>query len=149
MMKSMYGGAFLMIIGVLFMIGCDAALVRDGRIIGVHAGQFVYSDGYLRMNYKSHLDVVWKACEKTVADLNAMDVKKDKKIATGTIKSIIQDEKVTIVAEYVSKEVTTVSILVGLTGNNIASQLIQEKIGVNLQKMTSDQGSSQAQSSSK
>jgi len=130
----------LALIAALLMIGCDAAVVRDGRIIGVHSGQFIYSDGYLRMNYKSSLDVVWAACQKAVAEMKGTQLQKEKKIAIGTITSMIQDEKVTIVAEYVSKDLTTVSVLVGLAGNNIAAQLIHEKIGVYLQQTTASQG---------
>lgn len=144
MLKRMYRMG-LLIIGALLIISCDAAVVRDGRIIGVHSGNFIYSDGYLRVNYRFPLDAVWKACEKTVVDMKASGVEKNKKIATGTITSVIQDEKVTIVVEYVSKELTTVSILVGLAGNNIASQLIHEKIGVNIEKMSSGQGAVQTQ----
>jgi hypothetical protein len=138
MLNRMHWIGFL-IIGALFISGCDAALVRGGRIIGIHSGEFIYSDGYLRVNYKFPLDIVWNACEKTVVDMKGSGIEKNKKIATGTITATIQDEKVTIMVEYESKEVTTVSILVGIAGNNIASQLIHEKIGGNLQKLASVQ----------
>jgi hypothetical protein len=140
MLKKAYRWGFA-IIGILLMIGCDAALVRDGRVIGVHSGQFIYTDGYLRMNYQFPLDAVWAACQKTVVDMKGAKISSDKKIASGTITSIIQDEKVTIVNEYVSKDMTTVSVLVGLAGNNIASQLIHEKIGLYLQQSASNKGS--------
>ncbi|MBN1663845.1 MAG: DUF3568 family protein [Deltaproteobacteria bacterium] len=144
MLKSMYRMG-LLIISALMMIGCDAAVIRDGRVIGIHSGSFIYSDGYLRVNYRYPLDAVWKACEKTVADMKASNVAKAKKIATGTITSVIQDEKVTIVAEYVSKDMTTVSVLVGMAGNNIASQLIHEKIGDKLQNTGTGQEAVQTQ----
>lgn len=127
----------LVIIGVLFMMGCDAAIVRDGKIIGIHSGRFISEDGYLRMNYRFNIDQVWPVCEKVVADMKAQNVEKIKKISKGTIKSLIQDENVMIIVEYVTKELTTVSVLVGLTGNNIASQLIHEKIGIRLHEMSS------------
>lgn len=127
----------LVIIGIMLMMSCDAAIVRHGKVIGVHSGRFMSEDGYLRMNYRFNIDQVWPACEKTVVELKGDDVEKTKKISKGTIKALIQDEKVTITVEYVSKELTTVSILVGLTGNNIASQLIHEKIGMNLRDMSS------------
>ncbi len=41
---------------------------------------------------------------------------------------MIQDEKVRISVDYVEKEMTAVSIMVGPSGNNLASQLIHDRI---------------------
>jgi hypothetical protein len=142
MLKNAYRWG-LAIICMLLIFGCDAALVRGGRVIGVHSGHFINTDGYLRMNYQFPLDTVWAACQKAVVDMKGARTDRDKKIASGTITAIIQDEKVTIVTEYVSKDMTTVSVLVGLAGNNIASQLIHEKIGMNLLQSIPSQGSNQ------
>jgi hypothetical protein len=48
------------------------------------------------------------------------------------IKAIIQDEKVTIKVEYLERNLTSVSVLVGMVGNNMASRLIHDKIIGNL-----------------
>jgi S-adenosylmethionine synthetase len=78
--------------------------------------------------------MVWKACEQTLADMKASSVEKERKISSGTLTAIAHDEKVQIVVEYVSKVQTSVSVRIGLSGNNMASQLIHEKIANNLLK---------------
>jgi len=102
------------------------------RVVGFESGQFFYSDGILRTDYKASFDRVWAACEKAVADMKGASVEKKKKIGTGTIDAVISDEKVRLSVEYVSKNITTVGVRVGMAGNNFASQLIQEKIRNNI-----------------
>ena len=117
---------------LLLLCGCDAALVMNGKIMGVSSGRFIYQDGYLITNYKTDINAVWAACEKAVIDLKAMDVEKKRQIATGSIKANIQDEKVSILVEYVERNLTTVSVIVGIAGNNMASKMIQDKIADNI-----------------
>lgn len=120
----------IMIIGVLS--ACDAAINMNGKVLGVSSGKFIFQDGNLTSNYKADMDPVWTACEKTVAELNGKNVEKERKISKGTIKTIIQDEKVIITVEYLTKGSTSVAIFVGVTGNNMASRLIHEKIAAKL-----------------
>jgi Protein of unknown function (DUF3568) len=47
---------------------------------------------------------------------------------------MINDERVQISVTYKAKNVTTVSVRVGLIGNKLSSQLIHDKIGDNLVK---------------
>jgi hypothetical protein len=117
---------FLLITGIL--AGCSTAINMNGKVMGVISGQFIYQDGNLITNYKADLDRVWNACEETVHELKGKDTKKERKIATGTINAIIQDEKVNISIEYIDKNTTAVAVFVGVAGNNIASKLIHEKI---------------------
>ena len=118
----------LLIPALLTIAACDTALTVGSRTIGIRSGEFIYTDGYLRANYNFPMEKVWSACEKTLADLKATDVDRIKKIATGNFTAFIQDEKVRISVEYVEKEITAVSIMVG-SGNNLASQLIHDRIG--------------------
>ena len=124
----------LLLFAIFLLCGCDAALVMNGTIMGVSSGSFIYQDGYLVANYKAEINSVWTACEKAVKDLKAVDVQKDRKIAVGSIKATIQDEKVTILVEYVARDLTTVSVIVGIAGNNMASRMIQDKIASNIVK---------------
>jgi hypothetical protein len=124
----------ILLFTVFIMLGCNAALVMNGKIMGVSGGSFIYQDGYLTTNYKADINPVWSACEKAIKDLKAVDVQKERKIATGSIKATIQDEKVTILVEYAAPNLTTVSVIVGIAGNNIASRMIQDKIAVNIVK---------------
>ena len=121
-----------MIFTLFLLCGCDAALVMNGKIMGVSSGRFIYQDGYVITDYKTDINIVWNACEKAIKDLKATDIQKDRKIATGSIKAIIQDEKVTILVEYVATNLTTVSVTAGMVGNNMASRMIHDKIAGNL-----------------
>ena len=122
----------LFFLAVVILVGCDAAMVMNGKIMGVSSGQFIYQDGNLISSYKADIDRVWAACEKAVKNLKGIDVEKERKISSGTIKAVIQDEKVNMSVEYVAKGLTSVSIFVGVVGNNMASRLIHEKIAGNL-----------------
>ncbi|ESP62523.1 hypothetical protein SMITH_652 [Smithella sp. ME-1] len=122
----------LIFLTLLLLAGCNAAINMNGKILGFHSGQFLYQDGNLISNYQANIDSVWKACEKSVADLKAVDVQKERKISTGIIKAIIHDEKVTIKAEYLERNLTSVSVFAGMVGNNMASRLIHDKIIGNL-----------------
>jgi hypothetical protein len=122
----------ILLFTVFILCGCNAALVMNGKIMGVSSGSFIYQDGYLTTNYKTDINSVWAACEKALKDLKAVDVQKNRKIATGSIKATIQDEKVTILIEYVATDLTTVSVIAGIAGNNMASGMIQDKIAGNI-----------------
>jgi hypothetical protein len=123
---------FLLILLAVILAGCNAAMNMNGKIVSVSSGEFIYQDSNLISSYKADIDQVWAACEKTVKDLKGKDVLKERKISAGTIKAVIQDEKVTIAVEYVTKGVTSVSVFTGVVGNNIASRLIHDKIAGNL-----------------
>jgi len=130
--KNHWIGLFLLFI--ILIAGCDTALIVGSKTIGVSSGNFVYTDGYLDTSYNFPLDKVWKACEQTLADMKASAVERERKISSGTLTAIAHDEKVQIVVEYVSRIQTSVSIRVGVSGNNIASQLIHDKIANKLLK---------------
>ena len=75
---------------------------------------------------------VWPACEKTLTGMKATDVERIRKISQGTFTAMIHDEKVRISVDYVEKEITAVSIMVGTAGNNLASQLIHDRLATTL-----------------
>lgn len=116
--------------GLLF--GCNAAMVMNGKVMGFSSGKFIYQDGYLTTHYKADIEPVWKACEKAVVNLKGRDIQKERKISTGSIKTIISDEKVTILVEYIGKDLTSVSVLSGIVGNSMASRIIQDQIAANI-----------------
>jgi hypothetical protein len=118
----------LLFVIFLFLAGCNAVINMNGKVAGISSGRFVYQDGNLTSNYEADIDSVWMACEKSVSELKATNIQKERKISTGTIKAVIQDEKVVISVEYVDKDLTSVSIFVGVAGNNMASRLIHDKI---------------------
>ena len=124
----------LLFVILLLLAGCNAAINMNGKVAGISSGRFVYQDGNLTSNYKADIDLVWMACEKSVTELKATDIQKERKISMGTIKAVIQGEKVVISMEYIDKDLTSVSVFVGVVGNNMASRLIHDRIISNLAK---------------
>ncbi|NLN38584.1 MAG: DUF3568 family protein, partial [Smithella sp.] len=75
---------------------------------------------------------VWSACEKAVADLRGTEVQPAKEIAQGKITALINDEKVRISVIYRGKQQTSVAIRVGIFGNQLSSQRLNDKIAAYL-----------------
>jgi hypothetical protein len=131
MKRRLLWTAFL-IPALLLIAGCDTSLTVGAKTIGIRSGEFIYTDGYLRATYIFPFDKVWPACEKTLTGMKATDVERIRKIAQGTFTAMILDEKVRISVDYVEKEITAVSIMVGTSGNNLASQLIHDRLATTL-----------------
>jgi len=117
----------------LFAAGC-APLVVGGAAVGSASGTYLWINGEMKTDYYASFDRTWAACEKTVADMKGVDVEPNKEIAQGTIVAFINDEKVTFSVKYKAKNLTTVSIRVGLIGNKLSSQLLHDKISDHLVK---------------
>lgn len=119
---------------IVFLASGCAPLAIGGAAVGTGTGAYFYASGELQIDYPFSFDNVWAACEKTMADMRALHVEPCKKIGKGTISSVIRDEKVRFVVTYKTKNITTVSVRVGLFGNEIASQLLIDKTGDNISK---------------
>ncbi len=132
-MRKKTFGILLAVMGAILISGCAAVLV-GGAAVGAGSGTYLYINGEMKTDYYSSFDAVWSACEKTVADMRGLDVERDKMLAKGKIDAVINDEKVQISATYKAKDVTTVSVRIGLFGNKLSSQLIHDKIRDNLAK---------------
>ena len=132
-MRKQTFGILLAVMGAFLISGCAAVLV-GGAAVGAGSGTYLYINGEMKTDYYSPFDAVWSACEKTVADMRGLDVQRDKMLAKGTIDAVIDDEKVHISVTYKAKDVTTVSVRIGLFGNKLSSQLIHDKILDNLAK---------------
>ncbi len=135
-MKKNSVGLFILSLFTLFLFsGCGPELIIGGMAAGgAGAGTYFYVNGELRTDYNASMDPIWAACEKTVADMKGADVIRTKEIAKGVIETKINEEKVKIDIVYKTKNVTTVSVRVGLIGNKLASQLLHDKIAENLAK---------------
>ena len=119
--------------GILLTSGCAAALVV-GAAGGAGSGTYFYINGDMKTDYYHSFDAVWSACEKTIADMRGVEVQPEKEIGQGKITAVINDERVQFAVTYKAKNVTTVSVRVGIIGNKLSSQLIHDKIGDNLSK---------------
>lgn len=122
----------LLIMVIFFTSGCPAPLVVGSAAVGAGSGTYFYINGELKTDYYYSFDKVWSACEKTVADMRGLDVEPLKEIGSGKISAMIENEKVQITANYKAKNVTTVSVRVGVMGDRLASQLLHDKIADNL-----------------
>lgn len=127
-MRKKIGTAALAVLLSAVIIGCDGGVFMGSKAVGVRSGEFVHSAGYVASTYKGSLDRVWQAAEAVMKDMKAIDVVKEKKIAQGTIRGLIMEEKVVIKVEYHEWESTSVSVLVGMGGSRIAARYIHEKI---------------------
>jgi len=123
----------LLVIGAFMISGCELALLGVGAV-GAGSGTYLYISGEMKTDYYHSFDTTWTACQKTVADMRGLDVEPEKEIGNGKISAVINDEKVRIEVTYKAKNVTTVSIRVGLIGNKLSSQMIHDRIGDNLAK---------------
>lgn len=131
-MKRRLPAVTALLAALLLLAACDTALTVGSKTLGFRSGEFIYTDGYLRTSYPQPLEKVWAAGEKTLADLRASEVERSKRIATASFVALIQDEKVRINLEYLDRQTTAVSIMVGTGGNNLASQLIHDRLARNL-----------------
>jgi len=114
----------IMAIGVVAVFsGCTAALV-GGAAGATGVGTYVFLEGELSTDYYYSFDRVWAATERVVAQLKATEVKPDKKIGEGSISCVINGQKVWIKVLYKEKNITTVGVRVGITGDERASKMI-------------------------
>ncbi len=120
-----------LVMGAFLISGCVPLAVVGGAA-GAGTGTYFYINGELKTDYYYSFDAVWSACEKTIADMRGVDVQPAKEIGNGKIIAFINDEKVQIAITYKAKNVTTVSIRVGLLGNKLSSQLLHDKVLDNL-----------------
>lgn len=130
MHKTIHGIGML-VVGALMVSGCTAAWV-GGAALGAGSGTYLYLSGEMKTDYYHSFDATWTACQKTVADMRGLNVQPYKEIGNGRIAAVINEEKVRIEVTYKAKNLTTVSIRVGLFGSELSSQMIHDRIGDNL-----------------
>ena len=121
----------LLVVGAFLISGCELALLGVGAV-GAGSGTYFYLSGDMKTDYYHSFDATWTACQKTVADMRGVEVQPDKEIGNGKISAVINDEKVRIEVTYKAKNLTTVSVRVGLLGSELSSQRIHDRIGDNL-----------------
>jgi len=132
MKKTVFIITLIFIIGLL--AGCEGGVVVGGKSMGVQDGQFVHSSGYMIGSYPYPFDAVVQGIDDTLKDMRAVTNEKHVKIGKASIIATLQGEKVTFEVEFKEKMKTDVSILVGMGGSNIASQLIHDRLRQTLTK---------------
>jgi len=132
MKKSISIVTLIFIIGLL--AGCEGGVVVGGKSMGMQDGQFVRSSGYMVGSYPYPFDAVCQGIDETLKEMKAVTNEKHMKIGKASIIATLQGEKVTFEVEFKEKSQTDVSILVGMGGSNIASQLIHDRLRLTLTK---------------
>ena len=112
--------------------GCGSAVLMGSQTVGIESGKFIYTNGAVKCDYTYPFEKVWEASVKAISDMKAAGVTKAKWISKGEIEALISNEKVKVTVSYSSRDMTSVSVRVGLVGNNIASKMILERITDNL-----------------
>ena len=130
-MRTAKGWIVLLVMGAFLMSGCTAALIGGSALVA-GSGTYAYINGEMKTDHYQSFDAVWSACQKTVADMRGLDVLPEKELGKGNISAVIDDENVKISVTYKAKNVTTVSVRVGMIGNKRPSQIIHDKIAENL-----------------
>lgn len=130
-MRTAKGWILLLVMGVFLLSACAEALII-GAAVGSGSGTYLFITGNMTTDYSQSFDATWSACQKTVADMRGLDVLPAKEIGKGSITAMIDDQKVQISIAYKAKNVTSVSVRVGILGNKLSSQHIHDKIGDNL-----------------
>jgi hypothetical protein len=125
---------FAFLVAVTFLMAGCAPLVVGGAAMTAGAGTYVFISGWLKTDYHYDFEDVWSACEKVVAEMNAIDVIPTKEIGEGKIKALIDNETVWFSIKYKSKNITTVSIRVGILGSRPAAQRLHDMVHDNLKK---------------
>jgi len=115
------------VVAAFMLAGCVPLVVGGAAVTG-GSGAYLYINGELKTDYLYPFDKAWSACEKTVAYMNATDVVPEKEISRGTIDAFIDGEQVRFVVEYKAKDLTSVSIRVGIIGDKSASQRLHDKV---------------------
>jgi len=125
---------FAILIAVtLLMAGC-APLIVGGAAVTAGGGTYFFVKGWLKTDYHYDFEDVWGACEKVVAEMNAIDVLPMKEIGEGKIKALIDNETVWFSIKYKSKNITTLSIRVGILGSRPAAQRLHDMVHDNLKR---------------
>jgi hypothetical protein len=113
--------------------GCGLLLL-GGAAVGTGTGAYFYINGEIQGVYSFSLEKVWTACEKTMVDVRAGNVKKTKAISSGKISATINDEQVELTVKYEERNRTTFTIRVGLFGDETVSKFLYDKIRDNISK---------------
>lgn len=129
-MKNAIAVVLLSILAAFY--GCSSAVLMGSQTVGVESGKFIYTNGAVKCDYTYPFEQVWEASLRALSEMNAVSVTKEKRISKGEIEALISNEKVKVTVSYSSRDMTTVSVRVGIIGNNIASKMILERVTENL-----------------
>ncbi|MCX7817356.1 MAG: DUF3568 domain-containing protein [Syntrophales bacterium] len=118
----------------IVFVACEGGIVLGSKSVSFQSGKFVYGEGYVVNIYRYPFEMVWSAVEELVKEMNFSNVEREKKIGVGQITGVLHDEKAVFKVVYTDRDLTEVSVLVGLGGNNVAARFLHERIAGKLRK---------------
>lgn len=127
-------GMILSITGVILFALSGCAIIVGERVIGFENGKFASDNISLKRNYAFPFETVWTATEQAMSELKASAVSSEKRISTGEINAVLNNEHVRVTVEYSSPSLTSVAVRAGLTGDSAVSQSILDRIKDRLAK---------------
>lgn len=124
MKKSSYLNVILLICMLLGIVGCETATVKDGAQDAVG-----WARSEMKVALENNLTDVNNAIEVVCNDLKLFQINKERDLLSGKyIYRNAKDEKITLVTEAKTTEITELRIQVGLMGDTAQSRLILDKI---------------------
>lgn len=123
-MKKYMKGVFLVFLLLFCTSGC-ALLVAGGASIG---GAVTYMSGWMKANYNVSLEKAYTATLQASNELDLEIENKSRTLSTAEILSKDGDRSVWIELDAENAYVTTISVKVGLTGDQVASEKIHNAI---------------------
>lgn len=121
----------LLLLCVILLQGCVAAVVGAGA----GAGAVAYIKGELQTTYAAPLSKTWDAAMSALKELEITVVTTQMDATRGTIEASRADgSRVKIDMKATGIDTTSVSIRVGILGDQAASRTINDKIAANLEK---------------
>jgi hypothetical protein len=117
----------------VFFLPSGCATTTGGEAAG-GISTYSYINGEWTTDYNHSFDATWSACQKSISDLRGIDVDQDRTIGNGKIKAVVNKQDVRITVLYKAKNVTTVTIKVGMIGDKDTAQMIGDKISTYLSR---------------
>ncbi len=112
---------------VVFLYGCALAWVGVGAGIGV--GTYRYIQGNVEMDYSLEYNSAWDAVNTALANRYISIVNSLNEGSKGSIEAIQKNGKrLTITLHYLSEEITTIKVRVGLLGSSEDAEALHEEI---------------------
>ncbi len=128
-MKPALKNVIVLILIGMMCSGC-AFIVGAAAGGGVVAGSYEYVKGELKRPYAASMDTAWVACQDVLTDLKIEILESSTAEPTQWIMkgNTEKGKKITIALDMVSKDITKVSVRVGVFGDKILSEKIHDTI---------------------
>jgi uncharacterized protein YceK len=124
-------------ISVLTMAVLSCALILSGcgALVGGAAGAagtYAWTQASLEREYQAGLDQTYEATLQAIEEMGMTIEEREKDIASASIEARMADTSYFISLDRLGEEMTSVSVRVGLLGDEQASRIVHDNINQNL-----------------